>query len=340
MKFIFTICACLLAHSVMAGDFQPFQPLPPSPPIPADNPQTEDKIELGKQLFFDRRLSASRDLNCNTCHNLMAGGEDNRPLSRGEGGHLTRRSTPSLWNSAYNTVYFWDGRADSLEAAITEHLQDKVIMALDPAVLHRRLSSISYYGHALQSVFGSVKASETQRVARALASFIRTLVTTDGPYDRYLRGDRQAIPAEARQGFEDFIETGCASCHFWVNLAGPVPGLAFKPGEGFYELFPNFPGTKEEQQYQLSADPGRISVTGISTDRRMWRVPILRNVALTAPYFHNGKVTTLPEAVRVMARTQLGLDLDRDRTGHITAFLKTLTGNFPRISLPRLPAQD
>ena len=341
MKYILTaICACLFMQPVVARDFNPFRPLPASPPIPADNPQTQAKIELGKQLYFDRRLSADQDLTCNSCHNLMAGGDDNRALSRGEGGRLTTRSAPSLWNVAFNTVYFWDGRAPSLEAAILEHLQDKVIMGLDPDRLHERLVSVPAYTDAFKSVFGSSRQADNIVVARALASFIRTLVTTDSPYDKYLRGDKQAISAQAKKGFDTFIETGCASCHFWVNLAGPVPGLAFQSGEGFYELFPNFPGTEEEQRYQLTADPGRISVTGISTDRRMWRVSILRNIALTAPYFHNGKVATLAEAVRVMAKTQLNVDLDRNQIDDITAFLHTLTGKFPSIVLPRLPVTN
>lgn len=327
----------LSTSSVQA--FEPFLPLPDRPPIPPDNPLTDAKILLGKTLFFDARLSASTRNNCNSCHNIMAGGDDGRAQSLAEQGQLTQRSAPTLWNSAFQTVQFWDGRAGSLEAAVDEHLKDVQISGLTEAQLVARIAGIKAYRQMFVHAYGADATVDLKGISQALASFIRTLVTTGSPFDRYLQGDRQAISAQAQAGFSEFIEVGCASCHFWVNLSGPVPGLAFRMGEGFYELFPNHPGSDEERRYQLSADLGRYYVTNDVTDKRMWRVPVLRNIAVTAPYFHNGSVMSLEEAIRVMAKTQLRLDLNQQQLGRIAAFLRTLTGEYPIITMPHLPSE-
>jgi len=320
-----------------AWAFEPYQPLPPEPPIPADNPQTESKVALGKMLFFDRRLSVNGSLSCNSCHDLARAGSDYRPLSTGATGLTGQRSTPTLFNVAYQTVYFWDGRAVSLEQAVASHLLDKTVMAMPSRQrVSERLANIDAYAELFALNFPD-EGINYENITRALASFIRSLRTPDSAFDRYLGGDKHAISKSALQGFSTFVDSGCGSCHFWVNLSGPVPGLAFKMGEGFYELFPNYPGTREERRYHLSDDLGRYSVTHEETDRRMWRVPILRNIALTAPYFHNGSVATLEEAVRVMARTQLGKSFSHQQIADVTAFLRTLTGELPGISLPQLP---
>ena len=321
-----------------AHAFEPFQPLPEQPPIPSGNPQTDAKVSLGRQLFFDPRLSLTGKVTCNSCHNLALGGEDGRSFSKGALGMVATRSTPTLWNVAFQTVYFWDGRAPSLEAAIAEHLLSPAIMGMpNPETLTGRLFAIEGYRAQFEAVFPGKEAVTRDHVAMALASYIRTLVTPDGPFDQFLRGDEQAISQAARRGFKRYIETGCASCHFWVNFSGPVPGLAFKMGEGFYELFPNYVGTEYDERYGLLKDEGRIRVTGEEGHRYMWRVQSLRNVADTAPYFHNGSVATLEEAVRLMAKTQLDKELTVEELSDIVAFLETLSGRYPEIEKPDLP---
>ena len=317
--------------------FQPFQPLPPFPPAPADNPASPAKIELGKQLFFDRRLSPQLSHSCLSCHNVLSHGSDERAAIAGAGGQTSRRSPPTLWNVGYNTIYFRDGRGLSLEQAIQMHMLEADAMAMgQEAHLTARLQAIPGYVTAFRVAFGPGPIT-LNSVGKALAAYLRTLNTQDSPWDRYLRGDAEAISAEAKKGFGHFVETGCASCHFWVQLAGPVPGLAFEMGQGFYELFPNYKGSEYDKKYRLTDDPGRIQVTRDATDQHMWRVSGLRNVAVTAPYFHNGSVATLDEAVRVMSKTQLNKELSSAHVADIVAFLQTLTGEFPHQTFPHLP---
>lgn len=318
--------------------FDAFQPLPLTPIIPKDNPQSAPKEELGKQLYFDPRLSVTGAMSCNTCHNLMAGGDDGRAVSVGAAGKAGKRSAPTLWNVAYETVYFWDGRAKSLEAAIREHLLDETVMAMpDAATLTGRFDAIPGYRREFNYVFGGPSGVSLDNMAKALAAYIRTLSTRNSAFDRYLQGDEDAISASAKKGFQDFVAMGCAACHFYVNMAGPVPGLAFKMGEGFYELFPNWLGSKYDEQYHLTDDLGRYYFDKNPRHKHLFRVPTLRNIALTAPYFHNGSVKTLEEAVRVMAKTQFKRNLTDRQVKDITAYLETLTGRFPEQLMPRLP---
>ena len=325
--------------SVMAAPFQALQPLPAQPPIPKDNPMSAAKIALGQQLFFDPRLSVTGTHSCNSCHNVMAGGEDGRAVSVGVNGTLGTRGAPTVWNAAFNTVLYRDGRAASLEDQVKTHLLSATEMGMpsEQAVV-ARIAAIPGYVSQFTRVFGGAETVSYTNIAKAIAAYERTLVTPDSPYDRYLRGDKKAISAQAKRGLDEFQKVQCVSCHFWISLAGPVPGLAFQMGEGFYELFPNYQGTSYEQQYQLADDMGRYNVTGMESDRRMWRVMSLRNVAVTAPYFHNGTVKKLDEAVRVMGKTQLNKDLTDQQVQDITVFLNTLTGKFPTQKMPRLPA--
>ncbi len=321
-----------------ANAFDAFKPLPLTPDIPADNPQSPPKIALGKQLYFDPRLSVNGAVTCNSCHDLMAGGDDGRALSIGALGKPGIRSAPTLWNVAFETIYFWDGRATSLEAAIREQLFDGTVMAMPSGkVLVKRLAEIPEYKREFHEVFGKSAPVSVDNVTKALASYIRTLVTRNNAFDRYLQGDKHAMSKTAVRGFHEFVDEGCGACHFWVNMSGPVPGLAFKMGEGFYELFPNYPDSQYDKQYDLLKDLGRFNVTKNVRHKHMFRVPSLRNVALTAPYFHNGSVKTLDEAVRVMAKTQFQKHLTDQQVKDIVAFLKDLTGKFPEQLMPRLP---
>lgn len=319
------------------AQFSPFQPLPDQPPVPEDNPITKAKVELGKQLFFDPRLSVNRSISCNSCHNVMGDGADDRPLSVGAIGKVTKRNAISLWNAAYNTIFFWDGAALSVEDAIATHIIDETIMAMpDQDALVKRIAQVSGYQHSFQKVYGDDGVSYDS-IVKSLATYLRTLKTQDSPFDQHLRGNSTALSDAAKRGFHQYIEVGCASCHFWVNMAGPVPGVAFQVGEGFYELFPNHTGSKYDAMYGLTDDIGRYQVTGDETDKLMWRVSSLRNVALTGPYFHNGSVDNLDEAIRVMAKVQLRYELPEAIVRDIAAFLETLSGEFPEQTMPRLP---
>ena len=341
-RMLLTILGGLLSL-LSAGPWaagMPFRPLPERPPIPADRPVTEARVALGRRLYFDAGLSFTGQVSCQSCHDLSRGGEDGRAASRGALGRLTRRSTPTLWNIGFQTIYFLDGRARTLEDAIAEHLLDPEIMAMpDEATVTGRLVTLAAYRRAFARAFGRERP-EYRDVTLALAAFLRTLVTPDSPFDRYLKGDESAMGPKAVEGFGTFVDKGCAACHFWVNMAGPVPGLNFKEGEGFYELFPTFRGSDYEQRYDLLADPGRYAVTGREQDRYMWRVQSLRNIALTAPYFHNGAVADLAEAVRVMGKTQFDFDLTDHEVDAIVAFLKALTGRRPEITVPETAGEE
>jgi len=316
--------------------FDILQPLPDSPITPADKPVTPAKSALGKQLYFDKRLSGDGQYACQSCHDLTQGGDDNGRVTRLADRNI-RRSAPPIWNSAYQTVLFWDGRAKSLEIALEEHLFDPNIMAMKSEKrLENKLTAIPGYVSGFKAAFDG-KSLDSDKIIDALASFVRSLKTPGAPIDRYLQGDKHAISAAAKRGETLFNDTGCLACHFGINLAGPAPGPAFGMGDGFYELFPNYLGSQYDRRYDLTSDDGRIQVTGDPGHRYMWRVPPLRNIEYTAPYFHNGSVDTLEEAVRVMARTQLNKSLNKKEISDIVAFLQAFSGHVPEMTLPRVP---
>ena len=309
--------------------------LPKAVPIPADNPQTPIKIELGKSLYFDPRLSKDGTVSCNSCHNVMAGGEDGRPVGVGIMGQRGGRGSPTVWNSAFHTVQFWDGRAASLEEQAKGPLTNPVEMGMEShdAVMER-VKRLPGYVALFKRAFPKDKEPVTiDNLAKAIASFERTLVTPDSPFDLYKRGNKKALSAAALRGMKLVDEVGCTACHTGANFAGE----GFKMGEGNYQPFPQIPGSKYDKQYDLLSDKGRFDVTKNKEDINKWRVPTWRNVAVTAPYFHNGKVKTLDEAVRVMAKTQLDADLTDDQVKDIVEFLNALTGKFPKITAPQLP---
>ena len=335
---IVVLTAMGLGYAAQAAAFDILQPLPDKVPVPGDNPLTNAKIALGKQLYFDRRLSVNGTVSCNSCHNVMAGGQDDRPLSVGALGKSGQRNAPTVWNVAFQTVLYWDGRARSLEEQLHSHLLDDTVMAMpDANAIRHRLDMIPGYRKEFAKAFGGRDAATLDNTAKALASYIRTLVTPGSAFDHYIRGNNSALSASARRGLSHFRDIGCMSCHFGVNFAGPAPGPYLKMGDGFYELFPNFLGSKYEAQYNLAADTGRIQYSHDPGEKHMFRLPTLRNIAMTGPYFHNGSVPTLSEAVRVMARTELKTTLSDKETRDIVAFLESLTGHFPAQTMPKLP---
>ncbi len=322
----------LLTSSLPVLAFDYLQTLPEQPPIPADNPQSNQKIALGKRLFFDKQLlGGDSKISCNSCHNLAEGGDDNRALSPGQEGKISQRSAPGLWNIGFQTVLYWDGRAISLETQTLDHLRDPVI-ARWPHIgaLVDHLNQSADYQQAFRTAFPEDKNTFNGisgiNIARAISSFERTLLARNSPFDRYISGDKSALSASAQRGIQAFNDAGCLACHFGANFAGPAPGPALKMGDGFYELFPNNRGSDYEQQYGLVKDLGRFESTGNPDERFMWRVPPLRGIALTAPYFHNGSVASLEEAIRVMGKVQFNKNLSAETVHDINAFLHSLTG--------------
>lgn len=311
-----------------------FQALPGKAPVPADNPMSAEKVELGKQLFFDPRLSLNGTVSCNSCHNAMAGGDDDRPVSVGIYGQTGGRSAPTVWNAAFLSAQFWDGRAATLEDQAKGPFLNPIEMGMPNAqAVVDRVKSITGYQEQFSRIFGGKDAVTYDNIAKAIATYERTLITPNSAFDRYINGDKKALSAMAIKGMNKFESFGCVSCHTGVNFAGPE----LAAGEGFYQKFPTFPGSSFEKKYNLTEDLGRFNVTKQDGDKNMWRVPTLRNVALTAPYFHNGQVTTLEEAVRVMAKVQLNKDLSDADVQELVAFLEGLTGEFPQQTMPRLP---
>ena len=332
-RLMLTGIFCALPTFAMGFDY--LQTLPAKPPVPLNNPMTASKSALGKQLFFDRSLLGTNSLlSCNSCHNLKQGGDDNKALSLGQGGQKTLRSAPSLWNIGFQTVLYWDGRSTSLEAQTLDHLRNPTISTWpNIGELVQALGKSSHYRQAFSKAFPADKESffgiSGENIARAITSFERTLQASNSAFDQYIAGDESAISASAKRGIQAFNDAGCLACHFGANFAGPAPGPALKMGDGFYELFPNNLGSSYDQQYHLLVDLGRFAYTGDPTERYMWRVPPLRNIAVTAPYFHNGAVASLEEAIRVMGKTQFNKQLSDKNVNDIAAFLHSLTGEMP-----------
>lgn len=313
------------------------QALPKEVPVPADNPLTEEKILLGKSLYFDPRLSLDGSISCNSCHNVMAGGEDNKPFSPGVGAKLGGRSSPTVWNSAFLSVQFWDGRAATLEEQAKGPLTNPVEMAMpNHKVVVDRINKIPGYKAMFDKAFGKKTKIDIDHVAKAIASYERTLITPNSRFDKFIEGDKKALTENEIKGYETMKTVGCFSCHMGPNFAGPQLPV----GVGFYQKLPVFAGSKYDAKYELTKDKGRFDVTQKEEDNNMWRVPTLRNIALTAPYLHNGSVKSLDEAVRLMAKVQLNKDLKSKEVQNIVAFLKTLTGEFPVQTAPQLPPTE
>ncbi len=310
-----------------------FEPLPLKAPEPADNPSTAAKVKLGKQLFFDKRLSIDGTVSCNSCHDVKGNGTDSRPTSIGVDNQIGGRSAPSVWNAAFLSSQFWDGRAPTLE----EQAKGPILNPIEMGMPHEeaaveRIASIKGYQSQFAEVFGGDKPVTYDNIAKAIASYERTLITPNSPFDRYLRGDESALTSQAKTGMENFKKLGCIRCHNGPAFAGPK----MASGEVFYQYFPAF-RSEYDEQYKLREDPGHRNAVGEDKAPGLWRVPSLRNVALTAPYFHNGSVPTLKKAVQVMARVQLNREISEAEIDSLVAFLETLTGEFTVQHEPTLP---
>ncbi len=312
-----------------------WQALPAKAPEPVGNPGTPAKVELGKMLYHDVRLSSNGVLSCNSCHNVMNGGEDNRGGSIGVRNQVGDRSAPTVWNAAFSSVQFWDGRAPSLEEQARGPVTNPGEMGMkswDDVVA--RLKAMPEYTKAFAEAFGSEDSVSADNAVKAIAAYERTLITPNSPYDKYVKGDKGALTAQQVRGMNTFAEVGCVHCHSGPAFNGPE----LPEGTGFFQKFPGQVNGVLEAQYDFSSDLGRFKATKDDADKHFFKVPTLRNIALTAPYFHNGKVRTLEDAVRIMGKLQLAKDLSSGQVADITAFLNGLTGEFPKIEMPRLPA--
>lgn len=303
-----------------------FQPIPSASSALKDNPTTPDKIALGKMLFFDPRLSSSQLISCNTCHNVGMGGDDNLETSIGHGWAKGPRNAPTVLNAVFNVAQFWDGRAEDLKTQAKGPVQAGVEMNNTPDTVEKTLRSIPAYVEHFTRVFpGEEQPVTFDNMAKAIEVFEATLVTPGSRFDEFLTGRADALDAQEQQGLQLFMDKGCAACHNGVNVGGQdyYPfGVVEKPGA---DILP--PG-----------DKGRFAVTNTADDTYVFRAAPLRNVALTAPYFHSGKVWSLKQAVAVMGTSQLGAKLTDEEVLAITAFLDTLTGKQPEVIYPILPA--
>lgn len=270
-------------------------------------------VALGARLFHDPILSRDGRVACASCHDLGNGGDDGRVRSRGVGGLEGVVNAPTVLNAALNLAQFWDGRAATLEEQIDGPITHPLEMANDWAAIERKLNASSEYESAFSAALGA-KPSR-QGVKQAIAAFERTLITVDSPFDRWLAGDARAISAEQQQGYQLFKAAGCVACHQGQNAGGNM-----------YQRFGLFGEYFQDRGNITQADNGRFNFTGREGDRHVFRVPSLRNVELTAPYFHDGSAKTLTDAVEVMARYQLGKELSAEQVGKLVEFLKSLTG--------------
>ena len=303
-----------------------FEPLPSTTPAVADNPITPEKIDLGKALFFDPRMSASGVFSCNSCHNLATGGDDNMPTSIGHGWQKGPRNSPTVLNSVLNEAQFWDGRAEDLKAQAKGPVQAGVEMANTPENVVVTLNSMPAYVDWFTVAFPEEQDPVSfDNMARAIEAFEATLITP-APFDAWLNGDDAALSDDAKAGLAVFMDKGCSSCHSGVNVGGhgyyPF-GLVEKPGA---DVLPE-------------GDKGRFAVTETVDDEYVFRASPLRNVAVTAPYFHSGKVWDLKVAVEIMAESQLGEALTDEEATQVVAFLDSLTGTVPEVTLPVLPPE-
>lgn len=302
-----------------------FEPIPRMIPKVADNAVTGEKIDLGRMLFHDPRLSASQVLSCNTCHNLAMGGDDNLETSIGHGWQAGPRNSPTVYNAVLNAAQFWDGRAADLKEQAKGPIQAGVEMNNKPDVVVETLQSMPEYVEHFERAFPNVDNPVTfDNVARAIEAFEATLITPSSPFDQYLEGNPEALTEQEKRGLKTFVDTGCASCHGGVNLGG----------QGYYPF-----GVVEQPGADILPpdDKGRFAVTQTATDEYVFRAVPLRNVALTAPYFHSGQVWDLRQAVAIMGVSQLGAELTDAQVDDIVAFLEATTGEFPEVEVPQLP---
>ncbi len=304
------------------AQLQIFKPLPVAVES-QKNPATEAKVNLGRMLYYEPRLSKNQDISCNTCHELAKYGVDGQPVSDGHRGQKGTRNAPTVYNAAGHFVQFWDGRAGDVEEQAKGPVMNPVEMAMtsDKAVV-AVLKSMPEYVEAFKGAFPDDKDPVTfENTARAIGAFERRLMTPSR-WDKFLNGDETALSNTEKAGFNKFMDTGCQACHAGTYLGGEVYQKL-----GFLKPYPD------------TSDTGRQAITKQESDRLVFKVPTLRNIDKTGPYFHTGKVANLEEAVKEMGEYQLGKQLQDDEVASIVTFMKSLTGEIPAeyVKPPQLP---
>lgn len=293
------------------------QPIAPLPRIVVHRP---DVVALGARLFDDPRLSADETVSCSTCHVLSEGGDDGLPRSIGINGGEGGINTPSVLNSGLNVAQFWDGRARTLEDQVDGPVTHPDEMGANWTGVVSRIAADPEYAYQFQRAFGAAGITPAT-IRSAIAAFERSLIAASSPFDRWLLGDDDAISKEAREGYSLFKSAGCVTCHQGRNIGGNM-----------FQRFGVLGDYFADRGELTKADHGRFNVTGDERDRQVFRVPSLRNVAQTAPYFHDASAATLEDAVNIMATYQLGRLLDSDQVFKIVAFLRSLSGKVPKSS--------
>ncbi len=291
----------------LANDVSGLSPLP--------TPTEEDKalVSLGKSLFKDARLSGDNTISCASCHIVAAGGDDGRPVSIGVGGAQGTHNAPTVLNSGLNFRQFWDGRAKDLDEQVEGPIHNPLEMNTNWEDIVLKLESDA----DMVAAFGESDLSITPaNIIKAIVAYENALVTSDSPFDRYLQGDEAAFSGEAKNGLDLFVRLGCVSCHQGQNIGGNM-----------YQRFGVFKNYYEDNGNVDETALGRYNVTGNPDDKHVFKVPSLRNVAQTAPYFHDGSVETLEDAVNIMATYQLGRSLEDTEVSSLVTFLESLTGN-------------
>jgi cytochrome c peroxidase len=306
-----------LAVSALWASAQAREPIQPIAPVTVAN---SSMMELGKKLYFDPRLSKSGFISCNSCHNLSMGGSDNLKTSIGHNWQKGPINAPTVLNSSMNVAQFWDGRARDLKEQAGGPIANPGEMAFTHELAVEVLASIPAYVEEFANVFGRGQI-DIDKVTTAIAAFEETLVTPNSRFDRWLAGDKEALSDREADGYRLFKTSACTACH-----NGPAAG-----GTSFRKM-----GVVEPYRTDNPAE-GRVAVTGRDADRFNFKVPTMRNVELTYPYFHDGAADTLPQAVDVMARVQLGKRFSPDENAKIVDFLKALTGDQPSFTIPLLP---
>jgi len=283
----------------------------PIKPIPENLEINQAKAELGKKLFFDPKLSRDGTISCATCHDLNNGGDDGLKFSFGIHGKQGNINAPTVYNAVFNFRQFWDGRAKDLKEQAAGPVENPVEMDFSFKELVATLKKDSMYLQEFDAVYHDDITKDT--VTDAIAEFEKALVTPNAPFDRYLKGDNNAIGAKAKEGYRLFESKGCILCHNGVNIGG-----------NFYNKFGIFEDIN-------SSSMGRYAITKREEDKYVFKVPSLRNVALTAPYMHDGRAKTLTQAVEIMTKHQLGRYMSHEEIADIVAFLESLTGEIPKM---------
>nr|WP_320050411.1 cytochrome c peroxidase [uncultured Desulfuromonas sp.] len=333
LVLLFSLCSSLFFAMPVWAQSEPvltdyeqarfyFDPIPHQVPRKELITHFDEKVLLGKRLFFDPRLSLSQTV---SCHNLSMGGDDGRSVSVGHAWQTGPRNSPTIFNAGLQIAQFWDGRARDLVEQAGSPMTSPVEMASSDPLICSVLSSIPDYVDWFTQAFPERENPICFATTRhALAAFVSTLLTPDAPFDRYLKGDQQALSEKQKQGLRRFIDLGCVQCHMSTNLGG----------NGYYQF-----GVKHdpEERYRPANDHGRSQLRESFSQDYVFKVPTLRNVLLTAPYFHSGSAWTIDEAIEVMAWTQLDRRLSEQDGDDLEAFMASLTGEIPQITLPLLP---